>query len=61
MGNRPEQRTRFLTMKTKPRGIWATFTTTCPCGSELTITNARIDYHECRPVTLEQIRAALGK
>lgn len=28
-------------MKTKPRGIWANFRTDCPCGSELTITNAR--------------------
>ena len=46
-------------MKTKPRDEWANFTTTCTCGSELTISNGRVDYHECRPVTLEQIRAAL--
>ena len=49
-------------MKTKPRGIWANFTTTCTCGSELTITNGRVDYHDCRPPqpkTLADIRAAL--
>lgn len=45
---------------TKPRGIHATFTTTCTCGAELTVTNGRIDPHECeRPITLAQLRAAL--
>ncbi len=37
-------------MKTKPRGIHATFTTDCQCGSELTVTNGRIDPHECHPI-----------
>lgn len=51
-------------MKTKPKGIHATFATDCPtCGSELTVTNGRIDRHECerpqRPITLADIRAAL--
>lgn len=49
-------------MKTKPRGIWANFRTDCHCGSEITISNARIDPHDCRvprPVTLADIRAAL--
>jgi hypothetical protein len=49
-------------MKTKPRGIHATFVTDCPCGAELTVTNGRLDPHECRdkPVSLADIRAALG-
>lgn len=49
-------------MKTKPRGIWATFTTQCQCGQDLTVSNGWIDPHECeRPVTLADLRAALGK
>jgi hypothetical protein len=51
-------------MKTKPRGIWATFRTECAsCRGELTVTNSRPDPHECRdkPVTLADIRAALGR
>ena len=52
-------------MKTKPRGIHANFTTTCTCGRELTITNGRVEHHDCReperPVSLADIRAALGK
>ena len=36
-------------MKTRPRGIWATFTTTCPCGAEITITNGYLDPHQCQP------------
>ncbi len=46
-------------MKTKPRGIHATFTTECQCGAELTVTNGRIDRHDCHPITLAQLRAAL--
>jgi len=49
-------------MKTKPRGIHANFVTECAsCRGDLTVTNGRIDPHECRdkPVTLDQIRAAL--
>jgi len=51
-------------MKTKPKGIHATFTTSCECGAELTVTNGRVDKHECerpRPITLADLRAALGK
>ena len=51
-------------MKTKPRGIHATFQTECVyCRGILTITNARVDHHDCReperPVSLADIRAAL--
>jgi len=47
-------------MNTKPKGDQASFLATCHlCNGELTISNGRVDYHECRPVTLEQIRAAL--
>jgi len=51
--------------RTKPKGIHATFRTDCGCGGELTVTNGRVDPHQCRiepaerPVTLAQIRAAL--
>ena len=46
----------------KPKGERANFDTECvKCRGVLTISNGRVDYHECRPVTLEQIRAALGK
>lgn len=53
-------------MKTKPRGIHATFATTChACRGDLTISGGRIDPHDCRPperpVSLADIRAALGK
>jgi hypothetical protein len=51
-------------MKTKPRGIHATFQSSCfKCGDDITITNGRPDPHECRdkPVTLADIRAALGR
>jgi len=46
----------------KPKGIHANFTTTCTCGGDLTVTNGRIDHHDCRepqPKTLADIRAAL--
>jgi hypothetical protein len=50
-------------MKTRPKGIHATFATDChECGSERTISNGRVDPHNCeqpRPVTLADIRAAL--
>jgi len=53
-------------MKTKPRGIHATFTTECVyCRGDLTITSGRIEHHECReperPVSLADIRAALER
>ena len=36
-------------MKTKPRGIHANFTTECAtCRGELTVSNGRIEHHECR-------------
>jgi len=53
-------------MKTKPKGIHATFASECfKCADVITVTNGRIDPHQCRielterPVTLAQIRAAL--
>jgi len=49
-------------MKTKPKGIHANFRTDCHCGAELTVTNGRIDQHQCResrPISLAQLRAAL--
>lgn len=47
----------------KPKGIHATFESECwKCGSELTVTNGRPDPHQCeRPITLADLRAALGK
>jgi len=51
--------------RTKPKGIHANFRTDCGCGAEITVTNGRIDPHQCRiepaerPVSLAQIRAAL--
>ena len=57
---------------TKTQGVWATFTTDCIyCRGEVTVTNGRADFHQCqvvvtttnttKPVTLADIRAALGK
>jgi len=50
-------------MKTKPKGIHATFAFTCvTCGQECTVANSRPDPHECRieaPLSLAQLRAAL--
>ena len=50
---------------TKPRGEQLSFLTDCiRCRGELTISNGRVNPHDCRepqPVTLEQIRFALGK
>lgn len=43
-------------MKTKPRGIWATFAVDCPkCGQEFTVTNGRHDPHDCG---IERLKAA---
>lgn len=52
-----------FTFRTKPQGIHATFQTECvQCRGELTVSNGRVDRHDCRePVTLADIRAALGK
>jgi hypothetical protein len=47
-------------MTTKPTGDQASFLATCHlCNGELTITKGRIDYHDCRPISLADIRAAL--
>lgn len=49
-------------MKTKPRGIHATFRTDCiHCRGEITVTNGRLDHHQCEPITgtLDQVLAAL--
>ena len=54
-----------FTFRTKPRGDQLSFATECTrCRGELTISNGRVDRHDCRepqPVTLADIRAALGK
>ena len=50
-------------MITKPKGIHATFAVDCPhCREEFTVSNGRVDNHDCRPPqpkTLAEIRAAL--
>jgi hypothetical protein len=44
----------------KPKGIHANFQTECAaCQGELTINSGRIDHHECHPISLAQLRAAL--
>lgn len=50
-------------MKTKPRGIHATFETTCGCGGVLTVTNGRVDPHVCERLTgtLTDLYAALDR
>jgi hypothetical protein len=52
-----------FTFRTKPTGPHATFSYDCPrCRQEATVTNAKPDPHTCtepRPLTLEQLRAAL--
>lgn len=52
-----------MAFKTKPRGVWATFTFDCPrCREEATVTSGRVDPHDCRetrPITLAQLDAAL--
>lgn len=52
----------MINMKTKPRGEQLSFVSECwKCGGELTVSNGRVDRHTCEPVTLADIRAALGK
>ena len=50
---------------TKPRDDQASFRTDCwKCRGELTVTNGRVDPHDCReprPVTLADIRTALDR
>lgn len=50
---------------TKPRDEQLSFLTECVrCRGELTISNGRVNPHDCRdnePVTLSQIRAALDR
>jgi hypothetical protein len=39
--------------------MWANFATDCPCGAEITISNGRIDWHDCqqdKPATLAGIK-----
>ena len=37
-------------LKTKARGIHATFSTDCVrCGGEITVSNGRPDRHQCEP------------
>ena len=52
-----------FTFKTRPRDEQLSFLSECwKCQGELTITNGRPERHDCReprPVTLEQLRAAL--
>lgn len=36
-------------MRNLPKGIHANFTSQCHvCGAEITVTNGRIEWHECR-------------
>jgi len=49
-----------FTFRTKPTGPHANFVTQCAtCYCPITITNGRVDPHQCEPVTLADIRAAL--
>jgi hypothetical protein len=54
-----------MNFKTKPREDQLSFIAEChKCAGELTISNGRVSPHDCRdnkPVTPDQIRAALGK
>ena len=48
--------------RTKPRDEQLSFLTTCyRCRGELSISNGRVDRHDCEPhpITLAQLRAAL--
>lgn len=48
-----------MNFKTKPRGEQASFETSCwKCAGVLTISNGRVDYHQCedRPHTLDDIK-----
>lgn len=51
-----------MAFRTKPRGMWANFDTSCwKCGGDITVTNGRVDRHDCepQPITLADLRAAL--
>jgi len=53
-----------MPFRTKPRGEQLSFLTECDrCRGELSITNGRVDRHDCepRPISLAQLRAALDK
>jgi hypothetical protein len=48
-------------MSTKPKGIHATFVTQCAdCYCPITVTSGRPDPHDCHPISLAQLRSALG-
>ena len=53
-----------MNFRTKPRGEQLSFITSCwKCAGDMTISNGRPDPHTCRepnPITLDQIRFALG-
>lgn len=51
-------------MKTKPRGIWATFRTECvDCGGVILVTNGRPEEHthDFRARNLEAVREEIDK
>jgi len=51
-----------MAFRTRPRGDQLSFLTTCVrCNGELSITQGRIDRHDCepQPITLADLRAAL--
>ena len=54
-----------MNFRTKPRGEQLSFVSECyRCQGELTISNGRVDRHDCRepqPISLADIRFALGK
>lgn len=51
-----------MNFRTKPRGMWANFTTECAkCAGELTVTNGRVDPHTCRErIDMPAFQDALG-
>lgn len=49
-----------MPMFTKPRGIHATFAVDCPrCDGEFTVTNGRVDFHECESPLIAALRKSL--
>ena len=63
MGYTHRQNAAVLAMKTKPRGIHASFQTECVyCRGTLTITNGRVEHHDCERITgtLDEVLAALA-
>jgi len=51
-----------MAFRTKPRGEQLSFVTECvKCRGELSISNGRVDRHDCepRPISLADLRAAL--